>query len=100
MNEIRKKVLDMVPPYKEFSDHKDLVAFCINGECFENPVDDTQADFSEVTVVIDKEWLDNYLQKDGISDMQKYLQEEYTSDDSYEWFLAACNAGKVAVIGF
>lgn len=99
MNEIRKKVLDMVTPYKEFSDHKGVV-FCIDGKYFENPDNDTRADFSAVTVAIEKKWLYNYLQKDGSSDMQKYLQEEYTSDDSYEWFLAACNAGKVAVVGF
>lgn len=35
MNTVRERVLKEILPYMEFSEHKDLISFCIDSECFE-----------------------------------------------------------------
>ena len=90
MNAVRERILIGIKPYLEFSEHKDLISFCVCSECFEDWEEIEEgygADFDELVVVVDKEWLFDYMKKDRIENPLDYLKNEYTSDDSYEWFI-------------
>ena len=106
MNAVRERILIGMTPYSEFSQHKDLIAFCVDSECFEdwNETEENNgnkvADFNEAVVVVEKEWLFDRMKREGIDDPLAYLQEEYTSDDSYEWFIDAKEQDKVVLVGF
>ena len=106
MNAVRKRVLIGITPYLEFPEHKDLISFCIDSELFEDwdEVEENEgnavADFNEVIVIVEKEWLFNQMKHEGIDNPLKYLQEEYVSDDSYNWFIKAKRQGKVVLVGF
>ena len=106
MNNVRERILLGIKPYTAFSEHRDLISFCVDSECFEDweeveenggvPV----SDFNELIVIVEKEWLFNQMEEDEIKDGLKYLQEEYTSEDSYEWFIEAKEQGKIVLVGF
>ena len=107
MNVIKQRILNEMKPYKDFYLHKDLISFCVDSECFEDWGEIMEkndgypmADFSELTVVVEKDWLFSFMRTNSINNPLDYLQNEYTSDDSYEWFLAAKEAGKVVLVGF
>lgn len=106
MNAVRERVLMGITPYLELSEHKDLISFCIDGECFEDSDEieenagNSVADFSEVIVIVEKDWLFNQMRHEGIENPLNYLREEYVSDDSYEWFIEAKGQGKVVLVGF
>ena len=55
---------------------------------------------NELIVIVEKEWLFNQMEEDEIKDGLKYLQEEYTSEDNYEWFIEAKEQGKIVLVGF
>lgn len=103
MNKVRERVLSNINPYLEFAEHKDLIAFTVGAEYFnydyEND-DYLKTDFKEATVVVEKDWLFDYMTKDGIEDPLDYLQNEYTWDDSEIWFLDAKEVGKVVAVSF
>jgi hypothetical protein len=48
MNAIRERILIDMTPYKEFSEHKDLISFCVCSECF---IDYEDAECGEITIV-------------------------------------------------
>ena len=106
MNVIKQRILNEMKPYKDFYLHKDLISFCVDSECFEDweEVEENNgvplADFSELIVIVEKDWLFSFMKTNSINNPLDYLQNEYTSDDSYEWFLAAKEAGKVVLVGF
>lgn len=106
MNTVRGRVLKDIKPYMDFSEHKDLISFCIDSECFEDwdEMDKyyglSVADFNEVIVVVEKEWLFNLMRHEGVSNPLNYLREEYVSDDSYKWFIEAKAQGKIVLVGF
>lgn len=106
MNAIRERILSGITPYLDFSQHKDLISFCVSSECFEDWEEMEEnggtavADFSEVVVIVEKEWLFNQMTHEGIGNPLNYLQEEYVSDDSYEWFVEAKRQGKIVLVGF
>ena len=105
MNVIRERVLEGISPYVDFYLHRDLISFCVDSECFEDAEEmeeneNASADFNEVIVVVEKQWLFNLMRVEGIKNPLRYLQEEYTSTDSYEWFSEAKAAGKVVLVGF
>lgn len=103
MNEVRKRVLDGIKPYLDFSKHKDLVAFTIGADYFsyDGETDtELEADFAEVIVAVEKDWLFVTMLAEEIEDPLDYLQNEYTWDDSYEWFSSAKIEGKIAVVEF
>ena len=106
MNTVRERVLIGITPYLEFPEHKDLISFCIDSELFEDwdEVEENEgnavADFNEVIVIVEKEWLFTQMKHEGIDNPLKYLQEEYVSDDSYNWFIKAKRQGKVVLVGF
>lgn len=103
MNRVRRKVLADIKPYTEFAKHKDLIAFVIGADYFTYDYEEhieLEADFVEVIVAVEKEWLFELMKKDDIENPLEYLQNEYTWDDSIEWFRSAQVDGKIAVIEF
>lgn len=104
-SEIRDRILREVKgsKYKEFEKHKDLISFCICNENFETQEDINNgicADFHEVIVVVEKDWLFKNMKDAGIENPLKYLQEEYNSDDSYNWYCEALINNKIVMIDF
>ena len=103
MNSVRERILlDILKSVREFpnADHKDLISFCVCSECFEDWEEienGSGADFNEVIAIVDKEWLFDYM---DMENPRKYLQEEYTSDDSINWFDEANRQGKLMMIAF
>lgn len=100
MNEVRERVLLSIPCYPDFAEHKDLIAFCVCSECFTDWEDENngiEPDFNEVIAVVEKDWLFKYMQVD---DPLYYLQNEYTSDDSIDWFDEAILRKKIVMITF
>lgn len=103
MNAVRERVLDGIKPYMEFAEHKDLIAFCVcDGYFVYDCETDTEfeTDFDEVVVVVEKDWLFELMEKDGIDNPLDYLQNEYTSDDSFFWFDEAVKNSKVVMVNF
>ena len=103
MNKVRKRILESIKPYVDFWKHKDLIAFCVcDGYLtYDYETDeDIEADFDELVVVVEKEWLFDFMRKYGIDDPLDYLQNEYTSDDSIVWFDWAVVQGKVVMVDF
>lgn len=103
MNVVRKRILDSIKPYIDFTKHKDLIAFCVcDGYlCYDVETDsDDAADFNELVVIVEKDWLFDYMKEDGIENPLDYLQNEYTSDDSIRWFDDAVQQRKVVMVDF
>lgn len=103
MNEVRKRVLNGLEYYADFAKHKDLVAFTVGADYFTYDYvtgGQLQADFAEVVVAVEKDWLLTIMLADGIEDPMYYLQNEYTWDDSVAWLECAKMQGKIAVIEF
>lgn len=100
MNIVRERILLGITEYKEFAEHKDLISFCVCSECFMDCEDEDngiEADFSEVIVIVEKDWLFDYM---AMENPLEYLQNEYTSDDSIDWFDEAIRHNKVVMVGF
>ena len=103
MNKVRKEILESIKPYIGFSEHKDLIAFCVCDGYFGYDVEtdsETETDFNELVVIVEKDWLFDCMRKDGIENPLDYLQNEYTSDDSIVWFDEAARQGKVVMVDF
>lgn len=100
MNEVRERVLSSVTKYLDFSEHKDLVAFCICSEQFANCEDEEngiEPDFNDVIAIVEKEWLFDYM---DVENPLEFLKNEYTGDDSIDWFIEAGRVHKIAVVDF
>lgn len=103
MNKVRERTLASIRPYTDFWKHKDLIAFCVCGEYLTYDVEtdsESEADFEELVVVVEKDWLFDCMRKDGIENPLDYLQNKYTSDDSIVWFDNAVEQGKVVMVDF
>lgn len=103
MNAVRNKVMEDMKPYLDFAKHKDLIAITIGADYFtydSETDEELEADFYEVIVAVEKDWLFEHMIKDGIENPIEYLQDIYTWDDSIEWFRNAKTSGKVAVVEF
>ena len=103
MNEIRKRILKSIKPYMDFAEHKDLIAFCVCNEYliyYEEDEKEISPDFEELVVVVEKDWLFNFMKRYDIENPLDYLQNEYTSDDSSVWFDEAVEHGKVVMVDF
>ena len=103
MNAVRSKVMDDMKPYLDFAQHKDLVAFTVGADYFTYDAEadkELEADFGEIIVAVEKDWLFEHMMKDDIENPMEYLQDEYTWDDSINWFEDAKMYGKIAVIEF
>jgi len=100
MNVVRERVLLSITDFKEYAEHKDLISFVVCSESFmdwEDEANGIEADFAEVIVVVEKDWLFDYM---GIENPREYLQNEYTSDDSIDWFDEALRQNKVLMVSF
>ena len=103
MNKVRERILASIEPYIDFAKHKDLIAFCVCDECFTYDVEtdsEIEADFNELVVVVEKDWLFKLMREYEIENPLEYLQNEYTSDDSLVWFDNAVEQRKVAMVDF
>ena len=110
LNPVRKRILDQVSnAYStNLSEHKDLIAFCICSGYLEryNPdIDlDEESDFSELLVAVEKDWLFSFMKEslhlETDEEARKYLQDEYTSDDSIIWYNKALEDKKIVMINF
>lgn len=102
MNKIRERILNNVTEYDNGA-YKDLIAFYICAEYLTTAEDENlgiDADFNEIIVVVEKQWLFTKMKKEGIKNPLKYLEEEYTSDDSIEWYTDALLENKLVAISF
>lgn len=100
MNTVRQRIILSIPEYLDFWKHKDLISFCVCSEYFMDCEDDEngiEADFNEVIAIVEKDWLFEYM---DMEDPLEYLQNEYTSDDSIEWFDEAIRQNKIVLVGF
>jgi hypothetical protein len=103
MNAVRERVMENMKPYLDFAKHKDLIAITIGADYFnyDSEADvELEADFGEVVVAVEKDWLFATMLAEGIEEPLYYLQNEYTWDDSFVWFEDAKTSGKVAVVEF
>ena len=105
--DLRREIIENIPAYQNYSEHNDLISFCVCSEFFENLEKSNGkeiADFNEVIVVVEKEWLFDLIKKTENlkrdSDVKKFLQEEYTSEDSNYWYSDAILNRKIVSITF
>jgi hypothetical protein len=108
MNKVRERILKEVSEakYQDYEKYRDLISFCVCGD-FEYNADTgemEESDFDEVIVVVEKDWLFDLIKRteDFRTDDEvlKFLQEEYTSDDSIMWYYDALRKYKVVMVDF
>lgn len=103
MNAVRERVLNGIKPYLDFAQHRDLIAITVGADYFTYDIEadkELEADFEEVVVAVEKDWLFAVMLAEEIENPMEYLQNEYTWDDSFPWFENAKVAGKVVVVEF
>lgn len=103
MNAVRERVMSGMKPYLDFGQHRDLIAITVGADYFTYDTEtnkELEADFSEIAVAIEKDWLFTVMLAEEIENPLDYLQNEYTWDDSFIWFENAKMTGKIAVIEF
>ena len=109
MNKVRERILKEVSKakYQDYEKHRDLISFCVCDGYFGYNADtdeEEESDFDEVIVVVEKDWLFDLIKRteDFRTDDEvlKFLQEEYTSDDSIMWYCDALRKHKVVMVDF
>ena len=85
--------------YLEFGLHKDLKALCLlpysEDEEFYNP------DYEELVYVVPKDWLsENAKELFNVTNLDNWLQNEYTSDESEVLFSKALSERMVVMVEF
>lgn len=102
MNAIREAILMDVAKnqYRDFDKYNDMIGFVVGAECFEDEDVDRYADFAELEVIVERPWLFSKMLAEGIANPRAYLREEYTSDDSYEWYADGIRERKVVMVAF
>ena len=93
--DIKQIVKDMC--YSRFGDHEDLKALCVY------PFDgkDYNGDYQEMTYVVPSNWLKQTAKElFEVDDIDIWLQEEYTSDESELVFERALNERQVVMVDF
>lgn len=91
-------------PYIKFAEHNELLALVV---CAENFYEDYEKqEFDELIFAVEKDWLINYLNKNrywikwDLEEVQGWLQNEYSSDDSYAIFYDALSENAVVMLDF
>ena len=103
MSRVKENIMRDLKHYIDFCEHKDLIAFSVGAEYFAYDYEtneEFEADFEEFVAIVEKDWLFEHMKKGGVENPLDYLQNEYTWDDSYEWFNNAKAFGKVVAIDF
>lgn len=86
-------------PYQGFANHEDLSALCIapyaeDEECY-------VSDYEELTYIVPKKWLKKTVREIfGVSDLTRWLQSYYTSEESEVVFERALNERQVVMVDF
>lgn len=69
-----------------------------------NTEEDEESDFDELIVIVEKDWLFDLIKRteslETNEEVLKFLQEEYTSDDSSMWYCDALREHKVVMVDF
>lgn len=97
----RTTIINLVEshPYLEFGKHEDLKAVCV---CpyVEDWEEDTP-DYEELAFIVPKEWLKEVCKElFDVDDLDRFLTEEYISDQSEVIFERALNENKVIMVDF
>lgn len=109
MNKVRERILKEVAEvkYQDYEKHRDLISFCVCDGYFGYNTDtdeEEESDFNEVIVIVEKGWLFDLIKRNNDlrtdDEALKFLQEEYTSDDSSTWYEEAILAHKVVMVDF
>lgn len=83
--------------YLNFGKHENLRALCINKEDYE----DEKRDWDELTFVVPTKWLRKFCREEfSVKDLDSFLREEYTSDESEIIFSAALSERQVVMVDF
>lgn len=85
--------------YLQFGDYADLKALCVRpfaeDETFYTP------DYEELTFIVPKKWLETFVrERFEVSDLDAWLQNEYTTDESELIFEQALNERQVVMVDF
>jgi len=94
----RRKIKKMVSErcYVEFGEHKDLKGLCCCGEDFGEP---HEVDFEELVFIVPLDWLMNYTEMSN-EELTRWLNEEYTGEDSKPIFDQALRERKIVMVDF
>lgn len=85
--------------YLSFANHTDLKALCIC-LCAENETE-CVPDYEELTYIVPKKWLKRFVKKEfNVCNFEKWLQEEYTSEQSEVVFSKALSERQVVMVDF
>ena len=85
--------------YLRFGDHEDLKAMCIYP--FAEDDDFYNNDYEELTFIVPKEWLvETVKEMFEVKDLDDWLQNEYTTDESELVFEKALNERQVVMVDF
>lgn len=83
--------------YLEFGEHADLRAVCVTEEDRES----NTRDWNELTFIVPTKWLQEYCEKEfDEPDLDYFLQEKYTSDESEVIFTAALQQRQIVMVDF
>jgi hypothetical protein len=85
--------------YLNFGKHENLRALCINEDLYHE--EDEGRDWEELTFIVPTKWLKEFCQKEfEVNDLDAFLKEEYTSDESEIIFEEALNNRQVVMVDF
>lgn len=95
----RNTIKDLVKKncYLEFGRHENMKAVCINEEDIES---DTR-DWGELTFIVPTGWLEDFCRKEfQAEDLNYFLREIYTSDESEIIFQEALSERQIVMVDF
>lgn len=95
----RRTIRNMVKNncFLEFGKHADLRAICINEEDFTHK----NRDWIEMAFVVPTKWLKEFCKKEfGVDDLDYWLSDVYTSDESEIIFENALEERQVVMVDF
>lgn len=83
--------------YLNFGEHENLKAICIN----EEDIESKSRDWNEMTFIVPTEWLKDFCKREfKVDDLDYFLQEEYTSDESEIIFSEALSKRQIVMVDF
>lgn len=100
MNKIRKEILAewSKHPFLYYAHHPDLKALSV---CSGDMGEDEDVDFDELVFAVPKKWLFDIVAKElEIEDVQDWLENEYTSDESHIIFQWAMEQNQIVMLEF
>ena len=109
MNKVRERILKEVAGVKcpDGAKKRELISFCVCDGYFvgnSNTDEGEETDFDEVTIIVEKDWLFSLIKRTENfrtdDEARRFLQEEYTSDDSSVWYEEALLANKIVGVSF